>query len=303
NPQRLHRFRNEVEDGLRLDHKNIIKVIDWDLDAAPPYIVSSHYKGGSLSAARPFEFSSHSRLLDLFGQVCDGVLYAHGEGVVHRDLKPENIFLSNDPSGDAVVGDFGLCHVEDGERITVTQEPIGGRYYMAPEWEDGPVERVTPQCDVYSLGKILYWLMSEGKTFSREKHRDQRFDLASRTQDIYMEHVSRLLDHMILVEPNRRWPLDVVRDQVTLTKRLVVGEYNPAGPKVLTRCTYCGIGQYMMVGRDVKSAIPLGLLQEGASGEWRFLVCSHCAHVQSFRPDISRRNSLDDKTPWDEPTD
>ena len=284
---------------MRLDHKNIIKVIDWDLDAAPPYIVSSHYKGGSLSAARPFEFSSHSRLLDLFGQVCDGVLYAHGEGVVHRDLKPENIFLSNDPSGDAVVGDFGLCHVEDGERITVTQEPIGGRYYMAPEWEDGPVERVTPQCDVYSLGKILYWLMSEGKTFSREKHRDQRFDLASRTQDIYMEHVSRLLDHMILVDPTERWPLERVRGELVVTKRLVVGEYNPVGPGALTRCTDCGIGRYYAMGTSAAGAVTNNFLKAGAPGDWKFLVCGYCGHSQTFRPDISKRIS-GEPSPWDD---
>ena len=215
-------------------------------------------------------------------------------------MKPENIFLSNDPGGDAVVGDFGLCHLEGGERFTVTEEPVGGRNYMAPEWEDGPVERVTPQCDVYSLGKILYWLMSEGRTFSREKHRGQRFDLVPRTEDIYMEHVSRLLDHMILVEPAERWPLDRVRGELVVTKRLVVGEYNPVGPGAFTRCTYCGIGRYHEMGNNTGGAVSDNFLKVGEPGDWRILVCSYCGHSQTFRPDISKRLG-GEPSPWDKP--
>ena len=76
-----------------------------------------------------------------------------------------------------VSGYKGICFIaDDGTRITLTDEAVGARRYTAPELEDGRAEDVTAAADVYSLGKVLYWLMA-GRVFDREKHRDPRFDL------------------------------------------------------------------------------------------------------------------------------
>ena len=111
-----------------------------------------------------------------------------------------------------MLGDFGLAFIEDqSPRITETDEVVGPRTFIAPELEDGRLEDVTSKCDIYSLGKLLYWLLSNGRVFSREKHRDEQWDLKGRTQDsplvwknTYMEHVNRLLHLMILVKPDER---------------------------------------------------------------------------------------------------
>ena len=172
NLKRLKRFKQEVEAALLLDHQNVVKVLASEMEGKEPYFVTPHYKGGNLAEARPWETGEPGRLLDLFGQVCDGAMEAHAKGVIHRDLKPENIFLDSDrEKGHAVVGDFGLCLLEDEPRMTTTGEAVGPRHFMAPELEDGFASTVTPKCDVYSLGKLLYWLMSSGNIFSREKHR------------------------------------------------------------------------------------------------------------------------------------
>ncbi|MFI5322988.1 MAG: protein kinase [Thermodesulfobacteriota bacterium] len=119
----------------------------------------------------------------MFQQICEGVAYAHTKGVIHRDLKPDNIFLRT-RKGPVVVGDFGICYLEqDGKRITLTDEAVGPRNFIAPELEDGRLELISTKCDVYSLGKILYWLLSGGKIFSREKHREPQFDLKSQNND------------------------------------------------------------------------------------------------------------------------
>jgi serine/threonine protein kinase len=95
----------------------------------------------------------------LFLQICEGVAYAHAKGLVHRDLKPANIFLSKETI--PIVGDFGLCYrhdLEADERVTQTHEAVGARKYMPPEWREGKVDNPQPSGDLYSLGKILYWI-------------------------------------------------------------------------------------------------------------------------------------------------
>ena len=299
NPQRLDRFRREIEAGLRLRHKNAVEVLDYDLEAQKPFLVTPYYQGGNLAEVEPFRFSDLGRLFDLFGQICDGVIAAHKAGVIHRDLKPENIFLSGDRNGDAVVGDFGLCLLEGEPRITGSSEAIGPRLYIAPELEDGRLEHATKASDVYSLGKVLYWLMSGGHIFSREKHRDQEFDLKTVTDNLYMEHVNSVLDKMILVQPSERLPLDRVRESLPHISRLVVREYNPVGPRVEARCNYCGIGRYALRAQDTDS-VSTYFGRAGLPGDWRILVCNYCGHSEIFRPDIARSMGPTDETPWDD---
>lgn len=302
-PERIGRFRNEIEAGLKLEHKNIVRVIDSNLEADPPYIVTKHYRGGSLDKNPPFS-RGLDELLDLYGQVCDGMAYAHSKGVIHRDLKPGNIFLEEGPTGHSVVGDFGLCFIEDGERVTLSEEgAVGSRYFTAPELEAGPGQAVTPAepSDVYSLGKLLYWLMSGGQSLPREGHREGGANLVALTNNIYMEHVSRLLDGMMVYDPAARWRLDRVRTWLPNIRRLVVKEYNPVGPGRQTRCNYCGIGAYKYVGRDQDTVTQENFATAGHPAEWRVLVCDYCSHVQWFRPDIGRRIAASDSTPWDEP--
>lgn len=142
NIQRLVRFRQEIEAVRNLVHKNIVHLIDFNLEDSSPYIVTEYCTGGSLDVAQPFWKDSPRRAFEVFEQICAGVSFAHSREIVHRDLKPANIFLRG-PEGPAVVGDFGICFVDDlGHRMTLTEEAGGARFYMAPELEDGRLDKI-----------------------------------------------------------------------------------------------------------------------------------------------------------------
>lgn len=286
NLKRIERFKQEIEAVRNLNHTNIVRLIDFDLEATKPYLVTEYCSGGSLETATPFWNTSPILALELFKQICEGVRFAHLKGIVHRDIKPSNIFL-RDERDSAVVGDFGICYIdrEDG-RITLTEEVVGPFKFMAPELEDGRLSDISTKSDVYSLGKVLYWLLSGGRIFSREKFRDPEFDLKGRNiigwNDVYMEHINRLLDKMVQTNPDDRRELENIIILTERTIRLVRKEYNPIGKGFPQPCTYCGHGEYQEQPNSLTAVRNFGITPVGAP-DWRILVCNSCGHVQLFR--------------------
>lgn len=194
NPARLARFEKEVNAALRLDHTNIVKVVDYDLKAPKPYLVTPYYSRGHLTIEHVRRLLPAEKLL-FFAKICRALGHAHEKGVTHRDLKPENILLAED--GEPVVADFGICYISDDQRATETLEAVGSRFCTPPELEDGRAEEVTPASDAYCLGKLLYWLFA-GRSFQREKHRDPDLDLTKKAPAEAHAFVYELLDGMIV---------------------------------------------------------------------------------------------------------
>ena len=216
----IHRWRREVEAGLRLSHHNLTRLICYDLDGPKPYLVTELCVGGDLSKPAILRGKTLIERLRFFRGICEGVAYAHGEGVVHRDLKPANIFLRAD--GTPVVGDFGLCFLgEEQDRVTQVEEAVGARFYMAPELESGRAERVDPSADVYSLGKVLYWLLA-AREFAREQHHEPQYDLTRNQATSDFAVVYDLLDRMIVVDSAARLRdgAEVVRELEKVVQRI-----------------------------------------------------------------------------------
>lgn len=305
NPKQIARFRNEIEAALKLDHPNIVKCIDYDLSHESPFMVTEHCSGGTLSDSISANWSTLNRLR-LFLDVCQGVEYAHSKNVIHRDLKPENIFIREDGKT-PVIGDFGIClSIEQGERVTLTDEAVGSRFYMAPELEDGRADSVTPRVDVYSLGKILYWLFA-GRLFTREgKHREDEWNLTGPFVDLPPFKISEralvneLIDQSVTEKPEERfhdgkhfranveraiWRLENHGHVTDLSERLI--------------CSFCGNGEYRLVANSVHesgSHNTAALTAFGGStlsgSKWIILCCDHCGNVQQFRIDHLGNN------PW-----
>ena len=299
NVRRLERFRREIEALQNLEHENIVRLVDFDLKDERPYLVTEYCTGGSLDKASPFWKDDPEQAFRLFDQICSGVEFAHSNGLTHRDLKPANIFLRSN-NGPAVVGDFGICHLDDeGQRFTLTEEAVGPRLYMAPELEDGRLESISWKADTYSLGKLLYWLLSGGQVFSRETHRERQWDLKKRNEDsplgwsnLYLEHANQLLDLMVVHDPERRRPVDNIRILARRASRLISEKYTPIGPGLPQPCAYCGIGQYTIRARGASSDVRnLGFELVG-NPDWRVLACNECGHIQAFRVDLA------DKKEW-----
>jgi eukaryotic-like serine/threonine-protein kinase len=165
-PEYLERFRREARAVARLSHPNIVTVIDRGDDDGRQYIVFEHVDGENLkelvvrSGRLPVR-----RALELALSVADGLAFAHEQGLVHRDVKPQNVLLSSE--GEVKVTDFGIArsiHVDHG--VTQTGTVLGTGEYLAPEQASG--KPVSPATDVYSLGVVLWELLTGDVPFTGE---------------------------------------------------------------------------------------------------------------------------------------
>ncbi|PYJ87493.1 MAG: hypothetical protein DME70_06430, partial [Verrucomicrobia bacterium] len=154
------RFRREAETAARLEHPNIVPIfqVGETADGFPYYTMKYAVAGSLLEARRPL--LEHPRQsATLMVKIARAVHYAHEKGVLHRDLKPGNILL--DTHGEPLVSDFGLARCEVvSSYLTRSLSTFGTPGYIAPEQADGPAARLTPAADVYSLGAILFELLS-----------------------------------------------------------------------------------------------------------------------------------------------
>lgn len=155
----LARFRHEAEIAARLEHPNIVQVLDFNaLPSGEPFLVMEYLKGHSLAERLRQGPMAVEPLLDLVRQVGAALQAAHEAGVVHRDLKPENIFLVPTALGDQVkVLDFGISKLSHSQTVQTTDSVlIGTPLYMSPEQALGNNRDVSAQSDVFSLGSITY---------------------------------------------------------------------------------------------------------------------------------------------------
>ena len=151
------RFLREGKLAARLSHPNIVGVYDVGEDEGRPFIVMEYVEGEALS-----DLLRHRRRLDpdeaaaLTRQACAGLETAHKAGLVHRDIKPQNLLLT--PNGTLKIADFGIARSIDDTRLTREGTVLGTAAYLAPEQAAG--EAVTPAADIYSLGAVLYELLT-----------------------------------------------------------------------------------------------------------------------------------------------
>jgi Protein kinase domain len=118
--------------------------------------------------------NSVDAVLQVARQLASALGAAHQAGIIHRDVKPKNILFTGN-GHDAWLSDFGICLIRKAPRITETPEVMGPRAFMAPELEDGGQLDVTPAADIYSLGKVIYFMLSGGVIVPRERLHEPQF--------------------------------------------------------------------------------------------------------------------------------
>lgn len=204
NPKRIIRFEREINAIIKLEsHDNVIQIVDYGIfrdEKNPCYVMPKADCSLAIHISKLKEDINQS--LKTFEFICAGVEHLHISGIIHRDLKPENILIF---SGIPKISDFGLCLVVDEIRITPTSEAVGSRFYMAPELEDGKNLDIDPSADVYSLGKILYYILSGGTIFSREKFRNRDYSLTKKYNDPRFEIFSEMFSRSISVNKSERY--------------------------------------------------------------------------------------------------
>ncbi|HEX7614334.1 MAG TPA: serine/threonine-protein kinase, partial [Thermoanaerobaculia bacterium] len=178
-PERLSRFEKEARAAARLDHPNILVVHDVGTHEGSPFIVSELLQGESLREKLGAPLPP-KKAVDYAIQIAHGLAAAHEKGIVHRDIKPENVFVTKD--GHVKILDFGVAKLlpsfeasgVDTETPTATAtQPgtaVGTVAYMSPEQIRG--QPVDARTDLFSLGVVLYEMLSGKRPFQRDTPAD-----------------------------------------------------------------------------------------------------------------------------------
>ena len=159
--EQRERFFREARAAGQLSHRNIITIHDLGEHEGQPYLAMEYLEGEDLQRrlARR-EPMGLLRKVEIAMEICDGLDYAHGHGVIHRDIKPANIFITD--SGTAKILDFGLARLVTSQ-LTNSNMMMGTISYMAPEQVRG--ERADHRSDIFSVGVVLYELLGGRKAF------------------------------------------------------------------------------------------------------------------------------------------
>lgn len=165
NEEFKRRFKNESKAIALLSHPNIVKVYDVNFGERLQYIVMEYIDGITLKEYINKQGAiTWNDALYFMTQILGAVQHAHDKGIVHRDIKPQNIILLS--SGNIKVTDFGIARFSRSETRTLTDQAIGSVHYIAPEQAKG--EYTDEKADIYSLGVVLYEMLSGDVPFEAE---------------------------------------------------------------------------------------------------------------------------------------
>jgi hypothetical protein len=157
----MERFQREARSAAQIWHPHVCPIYDVGDHEGQPYVVMAYVEGQSLAGrlARGGRFEDVGEAVALVRQILDALEAVHAHGIVHRDLKPSNVML--DAARRAVLTDFGLARPEnEAGRLTSEGVIVGTPAYMAPEQAAGQSDRIGPWTDLYSVGVLLFEMLT-----------------------------------------------------------------------------------------------------------------------------------------------
>jgi serine/threonine protein kinase len=195
-PAFLERFEREARVLGRLNHTGIVTIFDSGTAGPFAYLLMEFVDGVNLRQAMQSGGFSPMDALAVTREICSALEFAHSQGILHRDIKPENILI--DHSGHVKIADFGIAkligdHGNDHATLTANGAILGSMHYMAPEQFDSPA-RIDHRADIYSLGVVLYELLTGELPIGRFKPPSEKSTADARIDEIVMRTLERERD-------------------------------------------------------------------------------------------------------------
>lgn len=159
------RFLREARAAAAIRHSHVCPIYDVGEEQGRPYVVMALVEGETLAdrLRRQGRFENPREAVDVVLRIADALAAIHSAGIVHRDLKPANILL--DRAGEPLLTDFGLARSDDNEHLTAVGQLVGTPAYMSPEQVSPDLGPVGPWSDQYSLGVVLYEMLTGRRPF------------------------------------------------------------------------------------------------------------------------------------------
>lgn len=278
-PKRVERFLREAKSAAQLRHPNIVPIYDAGQEDGHHYIASAFIQGHTLSDVIDEKGMNPQRAAKIVARLAEALAYAHQLGIVHRDIKPANVMIDEDDQPHLM--DFGLAaRTESTEKLTQDGAILGTPAYMAPEHAAGHSGESFPASDQYSLGVVLYELLT-GKTpwegppqivlynvlhKEPEAPRKLRKDIPRDLETICLKAMAKQSEHRFrdcqaMADDLRRW----LEGEPVKARRPNFGErflrWVKREPKMAGAVAFSLVGAIML-------AVGLGLLAQKLQGEY-----------------------------------
>lgn len=252
NPEQLTRFLNEGRIIASLNHRNVINIHDVGVtDVGRPYISMEYLEGGDLDARIPKKVAPEDALqwLEAIGNCLD---FVHQKGIIHRDIKPANILFHKD--GTPILTDFGTAKQQESDvKLTMDGCAFGSPYYISPE--QAASKMLDRRTDIYSLGIVLYEMLTGNKPYKGESHIETIVAHMSDPLPVLPPELHRyrsLIKKMIAKSPDDRFTsaaemvrfVQQLRTPIKKARRMT---WAPAG----ALATILGIGGAVLIGQSI----------------------------------------------------
>ena len=192
-PAFVERFNREARVLGRLNHPNIVGIHDFGTAGPYCYLLMEYVDGVNLRQAMRAGRFTPTEALEMVQHLCSALKFAHEEGILHRDIKPENILI--DSKGRIKVADFGIAKLVGEDRqhdvtLTLQGSVLGSPHYMAPEQIETPGD-VDQRADIYSLGVVLYEMLTGGLPIGRFALPSEKAAMDARIDEIVLRTLAK----------------------------------------------------------------------------------------------------------------